>query len=581
MPRDWKSPMHRARAWPRLLLALTVAACMEATGPQATTPDRPAPSALKSLLPDNLSGEAGFPLAEPVRVQLVDGKGGGVAGETVAFAVIEGGGTVTPAEVQTDAEGVAQAQWQLGPTPGANTLRVSAAGKSVTLHATGAEGRGTTIIKVSGGTADSLPAGCMLGEPLLVKVTDLQGKPVAGASVGFEAVQGDGVASPAVATTDAEGIARAQWKLGFQGGANEIRAVLHNATRPSVTFTARSAPAAPNGFSVMGNQIYEPATCKPILFHGAARPALQWYWAGDERWVNIGDDMKNLRSWGATIVRIPITQVFWLAGNKQYDPGYKARVIDAVTKARAQGLAVVLDLHASDRGNPDYAQVPDIQKLPDERNSVPFWRDVATTFKGDGGVIFELYNEPHEVTWDQWLNGADIPEGPDYPGGPVREAYKAVGMQRLYDEVRATGAKNLVMVGGMHWGYFLDEVATHRVKGYNIIYSAHPYDWPDKQPDTWEAAFGSLAATDPVVISEFGSYDCTRLWYTTAVMDYADRKGMSWIAWAWWTPPPVSATYTAQQRQADICKFPALITDWNGTPSPSGELIKARLASYR
>jgi hypothetical protein len=43
----------------------------------------------------------------------------------------------------------------------------------------------------------------------------------------------------------------------------------------------------------------------------------------------------------------------------------------------------------------------------------------------------------------------------------------------------------------------------------------------------------------------------------------------------------VSATYTAQQRQADICKVPALITDWNGTPSPSGELIKARLASYR
>ena len=82
-------------------------------------------------------------------------------------------------------------------------------------------------------------------------------------------------------------------------------------------------------------------------------------------------------------------------------------------------------------------------------------------------------------------------------------------------------------------------------------------------------------------IRSSSNYDCSRLFYYNAVLDYADRKGMSWIAWAWWTPPAVSSTYTAEQRQFDICKFPALISDWSGTPSPSGQIIKARLATYR
>ena len=110
---------------------------------------------------------------------------------------------------------------------------------------------------------------------------------------------------------------------------------------------------------------------------------------------------------------------------------------------------------------------------------------------------------------------------------------------------------------------------------------AHPYDWPDKQRETWEQGFGSLAATDPVMISEFGAYDCSRLFYYTEVLDYADRKGMSWIAWAWSDAAEVSSNYTAAQRQFDICKFPSLISDWSGTASPSGQIIKARLATYK
>jgi hypothetical protein len=152
-------------------------------------------------------------------------------------------------------------------------------------------------------------------------------------------------------------------------------------------------------------------------------------------------------------------------------------------------------------------------------------------------------------------------------------------MQQLYDAVRAQGAQNLVIIGGTHWGYYLNTVQNNLVTGYNIAYSAHPYDYDDKQPNVWDEDFGFMAAKAPVIITEFGGYDCNADGYYTKFLDYAKQKKLSWIAWAWWTPPDVSSTYTAAQRSAEVCNFPSLILDWNGTPSTTGSLIKSHLLS--
>jgi endoglucanase len=152
----------------------------------------------------------------------------------------------------------------------------------------------------------------------------------------------------------------------------------------------------------------------------------------------------------------------------------------------------------------------------------------------------------------------------------------AAGMQQLYDTVRGTGANNLVIIGGMHWGFLLDKVKDYRVKGHNIAYATHPYDYSDKQPDRWAAAFEPLMATDPVIFTEFGIHSCDRMPYLNAVLDYADKHRISWVAWAWWTP-----SETTPNRPQAICAFPALITDWTGTPSSIGQLIRTRLLSYR
>jgi hypothetical protein len=65
-------------------------------------------------------------------------QGQGIAGITVQYAVLEGGGTIASASAMTDASGVATAgAWTLGPLPGTNRLQASVGGLApVTLTAT-------------------------------------------------------------------------------------------------------------------------------------------------------------------------------------------------------------------------------------------------------------------------------------------------------------------------------------------------------------------------------------------------------------------------------------------------------------
>ena len=75
------------------------------------------------------------------------------------------------------------------------------------------------------------------------------------------------------------------------------------------------------------------------------------------------------------------------------------------------------------------------------QNSVEFWKSCASTYKNHPAVIFDLYNEPHDVTWDIWLKGGEVTEKASRRN--PRKTFQAVGMQALLDTVRATGAKNV------------------------------------------------------------------------------------------------------------------------------------------
>jgi endoglucanase len=309
--------------------------------------------------------------------------------------------------------------------------------------------------------------------------------------------------------------------------------------------------AAPGGYYVNGNTLCT-AAGKPHLLHGVDRPSLEWDATGQDL---SAADFALMATWHANVVRVALDQDFWLSDAPQYAAGYAPLVDQVMAWAEDAGLDVILDLHWSDRG--DYTVMPGQQPMADE-HSLRFWQEVAARYKGDGRVFFELYNEPHDVSPDVWLNGG--PSGGD-PG------FTVVGMQELHDAIRAAGADNPVIAGGLDYAYDLGHVETSPVQGYNVLYATHPYNnAAEKQPAEWPIYWGYLAAKAPIVVTEFGdgTGSCSPS-YDQQLIAYADQRHASWTAWAWWVGD---------------CKFPSLLSGWDGSTTSEGAVVKAALLGY-
>lgn len=301
---------------------------------------------------------------------------------------------------------------------------------------------------------------------------------------------------------------------------------------------------APNGYYVNGNTICT-EDGRPHLFHGLNKPSLEW----DPNGQNMAAvDFEHIASWNANVVRIPLNQDFWLDDNRK-------QVDDVVRFAEEAGMDVLLDLHWSDKGERGGTAAQ--QQMADEV-SIDFWKDVAKHFKDDGRVMFDLYNEPHDVAWSVWLGGGDV------------HSWTAVGMQALYDAVRGTGAENLIVVGGLNYAYDLSRIDEYPIDGYNLVYATHLYDNAGiRMPENWDKYWGAATKSHAVVVGEFGQNGDKKTTcpgdYNQKVIEYADDHYASWIAWAWFPGG---------------CTFPGMIASWDGTPSTQGTVVRDALGGY-
>lgn len=97
-------------------------------------------------------GEQGDTLAAPIVVRALDAAGQPVAGDTVRFVVLSGGGSVTFASVLTDSVGLAETRWVLGLPLGAQSLRAErTASDSVEVVATATPGTSVRRVAVTAG----------------------------------------------------------------------------------------------------------------------------------------------------------------------------------------------------------------------------------------------------------------------------------------------------------------------------------------------------------------------------------------------------------------------------------------------
>jgi hypothetical protein len=248
-------------------------------------------------------------------------------------------------------------------------------------------------------------------------------------------------------------------------------------TTATVTITPTIAPIAP-AISVRGNRLIDSVgnvvQLRGVSFSGFEFVAIGGWSPNDPSGGQSGQPngprWAAVRAWHANTVRLTLNETSWLGLTcvdtdgviRNGDPGgnYRSAIATQVQQANAAGLYVILELHWAAPGN----TCPMVQtQMASTDHSIAFWTSVATAYRNNSAVMFSLYNEPFffglSSPTDQWsalMRGGTLSYYPATSGTfnyqNINTTWTSAGMQAMLDAVRATGATNVVLVGGVEFG---------------------------------------------------------------------------------------------------------------------------------
>ena len=319
-------------------------------------------------------------------------------------------------------------------------------------------------------------------------------------------------------------------------------------------------PAKTAEIKVAGNRLVTVNGEKPVWLQGLNVPSLEWSAKGE----NIQQSVKvALTEWKANAIRLSVFDGFWFGTGKppQSKPNdaeaYRKIVDDAVAMAAGQGAYLILDLHRFG--------------IPEERD-VLFWSDAAARYKNNPAVLFDIFNEPGGIKWEIWRDGGDM-QWKLKKGENVAPTVHSVGMQALVNAVRATGAKNIVIAGGVGSAYDLSGIlqgfALEDKTGNGIMYATHFYNWHRN----WQKHFLPVAEKYPVFVGETGA-DIKKMPFVAAKDQEAPA---TWVPDALGLIQKYKLNWTAYSLHPK--STPVLISNWNYDPSPFwGVFVKEALS---
>ena len=345
-------------------------------------------------------------------------------------------------------------------------------------------------------------------------------------------------------------------------------------TAPGAPAAYAAATAAPQ-LHVSGNRLVD-ATGHTVVLHGVNRSGGEFACIGGWGiWDGPMDQssIDAMKTWGVNSVRVPVNEACWNAesyvDSDTSGTAYRQAVEDYVELLNQNGMVAIIDLHwtdgayTGDSSGCASAQAVCQKPMPDAAQAVPFWSSVATAFKGNNAVIFDLFNEPYperatgdEATgWSCWLNG----------GTCSGITYSVAGMQQLVNAVRAAGASNVIALGGLAYSNDLTSWLAYEPTDpkANLMAAWHSYSFNScGSASCWDSEVTPVAAQVPLLAGEIGENDCGT-GYIDPLMDWLDSQGASYTAWTWNT--------------WDCSSGPALISDYSGTPTVYGAGYKAHL----
>ncbi len=189
--------------------------------------------------------------------------------------------------------------------------------------------------------------------------------------------------------------------------------------------------------SVSGNKIYAGDSIKSFSGNSLFWSNNEW---GGEKFYR-ADIVKMLREdWNASIVRASMG--IQEEGGYLDDPaGNKAKVVTVVDAAIANDMYVIIDWH-SHHAEDNVAE------------AVSFFREMAQKYGDSPNVIYEIYNEPLQISWNNVIK-------------PYAETVIAA--------IREFDPDNLIVVGTPSWSQDVDTASWNPINGTNIAYTLHFY----------------------------------------------------------------------------------------------------------
>jgi uncharacterized protein YbdZ (MbtH family) len=310
---------------------------------------------------------------------------------------------------------------------------------------------------------------------------------------------------------------------------------------------------------VAGNRLVD-GIGRPLTLHGVSRigalyPCIQGWGIVDG--ATDTSAVAAIASWHTNAVRLQLNEDCWL-GINGVNPAfgganYQAAIVNYANLLHKGGLYVILSLAFNAPGTTPSA---DQQVMADADHAMTFWSSVASTFKSDPAVLFDLYSKPHDITWSCWLSGCTAPAG-----------WETAGMQDLVNAVRAGGAAQPIMAAGTGWATDLSGWLQNRPSdpGNALLASVNSNNATGCVQSCWTSMIQPVAGSVPVVTAEMSENDCAH-GYIDGYMAWADTSGISYLGSAW-------------EAWANACASgPVLIVAFDATPTNFGVGLRDHLA---
>jgi hypothetical protein len=322
---------------------------------------------------------------------------------------------------------------------------------------------------------------------------------------------------------------------------------------------------AAQGLHVQGNKILN-GLGQQVILHGVDRSGTEYQCVHDTGKIFDGPDdaasIQAMKDWKINAVRIPLNEDCWLGINEATPSGelYRQAITTYVDLINQHHMFAIVDLHWNAPGTD---KATGQQDMADKDHALAFWDSVAQIFKNNPAIIFDLYNEPRNISWECWKNGMGC-----------ETEFPTVSMQEMIDTVRATGANNLLLLGGLDFSNNLSGWLANKPTDpiNNLAASWHMYG--KNKCDTkkcWDKTVAPVMAKVPVIAGEFGeSYNDSVCGISTSneFMNWMDQHQSGYLAWAWdvWSTK---------------CSNLSLITNYDGTPkTPNGVNYKNHLKKF-